>query len=147
MNNAVHLFAYGTLMCTDIMHHVSGMPATGVPATLCGYARRKVRGETYPALVPDETSTVAGVLYTNLADAAWHRLDSFEGPMYRRETVTVQTEDGSIIPAETYVIHPDSRHFIEPAAWDFQDFLRHGKQRFQGGYIGYQQLERQPEAG
>ena len=46
-----NLFAYGTLMCEDIMQDVAGCRLSCVPAELRGYSRRRVRGEHYPALV------------------------------------------------------------------------------------------------
>lgn len=35
-------FAYGTLMCEDIMREVSGIRPSHVPGTLKGYRRRSV---------------------------------------------------------------------------------------------------------
>jgi gamma-glutamylcyclotransferase (GGCT)/AIG2-like uncharacterized protein YtfP len=85
-----NLFAYGTLMCDDIMIEVSGCRLSHMPGTLRGYSRRSVRGEHYPALVPREEGRVEGVVYRNVPDSAWDRLDRFEGEMYTRQLLQIQ---------------------------------------------------------
>jgi gamma-glutamylcyclotransferase (GGCT)/AIG2-like uncharacterized protein YtfP len=135
------LFAYGTLMCDDILRDVAGCRLSAVAGTLRGYSRRAVRGEPYPALVPDPEGRVAGVVYRDVPDAAWRRLDRFEGEMYVGQTVEVDLAEGGTLLAQTYVVRPEFRHRLAPSDWDFADFLRHGKARFQSHYVGYRALE------
>jgi gamma-glutamylcyclotransferase (GGCT)/AIG2-like uncharacterized protein YtfP len=135
-----NLFAYGTLMCDDIMREVSGCRLSHVPGTLKGYSRRSVKGEQYPALIPDEEGRVEGVVYWNVPNAAWDRLDRFEGEMYARQLVQIALNDGATVLAATYVVHPEFLDHLEQAEWDFSDFLRHGKASFQRYYKGYQSL-------
>jgi hypothetical protein len=47
-----NLFAYGTLMCQDIMFAVTGFPFRGVRGILRDYHRGTIRGEVYPGIVP-----------------------------------------------------------------------------------------------
>ena len=135
-----NLFAYGTLMCEDIMQDVAGCRLSCVPAELRGYSRRRVRGEHYPALVPDERGFVRGVLYQDVPDSAWDRLDRFEGDMYERRPVEVCLEDGRIMSAATYVARSAFLGCLDEADWDFDDFLRSGRAAFQRQYKGYQAL-------
>lgn len=135
-----NLFAYGTLMCEDIMTQVSGVRLTHVPGFLKGYGRRSVSGEQYPALVPDENGRVEGVLYLNVPGPAWDRLDRFEGEMYARQRVVVEQNDGVVWPAETYVVRPEFRGHLDSSDWDFALFLRTGKDRFMKYYKGYQSI-------
>jgi gamma-glutamylcyclotransferase (GGCT)/AIG2-like uncharacterized protein YtfP len=135
-----HLFAYGTLMCEDIMKEVSGCCVSGAAGTVRGYSRRPVRGERYPALVPDEKGRVEGVVYRDLPVSAWDRLDRFEGRMYVRQTVRVELGGGAILPAATYIARREFLDRIEEAEWDFAEFLRNGKEYFQRNYRGYSQL-------
>ena len=137
MNN---LFAYGTLMCEDIMAEVSGCCLSYVSGTLKGYGRRSVKGEHFPALIPDAAGSVDGIVYRNVPEWAWARLDRFEGEMYARREVRVELRDGSIMPAETYVVHPEYQDQLEASAWDFEVFLSKGKTLFQNGYRGYRKL-------
>jgi gamma-glutamylcyclotransferase (GGCT)/AIG2-like uncharacterized protein YtfP len=135
-----NLFAYGTLMCEDIMEEVSGCRLAGVPGTLKGYGRRSVRGEHYPALVPHEEGRVEGVVYRNVPDSAWERLDRFEGEMYVRQLVQIELNDGSTAQAATYVVQPEFLDLLDPTDWDFGEFLRNGKASFQRHYRGYRSL-------
>lgn len=135
-----HLFAYGTLMCEDIMEEVSGLRLEHVPGILCGYSRRAVKGEYYPAIMPDKEESVDGVLYRNVPASAWDRLDRFEGEMYERRSVRILLADGSTVFAAVYVTKPEFRGHLEAAKWDFDGFLKRGKILFQERYKGYQSL-------
>ena len=98
-----NLFAYGTLMCDDIMEEVSGAAPSGSSALLRGYRRLCVKGEHYPALIPDEGYMVEGIVYQGLLGPAWHRLDSFEGQMFSRQRVMLDLEEKN----EQYPNQPD----------------------------------------
>ena len=135
-----NLFAYGTLMCEDIMGEVSGCRLSYVPGTLKGYSRRSVKGERYPALVPHEEGRVEGVVYRNVPDSAWARLDRFEGKMYARQLVRIVLNNGTTLPAATYVVQPEFLGHLDQSDWDFEDFLHNGKASFQKHYKGYQSL-------
>ncbi len=136
-----NLFAYGTLMCEDIMRKVSGCCLPHVSGNLTGYIRRCVRGEPYPALIPHNRGRVEGVLYLNIPTSAWDRLDRFEGEMYVRQLVEIRLRDNTIIKAQTYIIRPEFRGYLEQSDWSFADFLRKGKTRFEGRYRGYSLLD------
>ncbi len=135
-----NLFAYGTLMCDDIMYEVSGYHLPGEPGTLKGYSRRSVTGENYPAIMPDREAAVEGITYRNVPGSAWHRLDRFEGEMYERRHVTVILNDRTELSAETYIIHPEYLEHLDQSGWDFDDFIRKGKASFQRNYKGYHLL-------
>lgn len=135
-----NLFAYGTLMCEDIMREVSGVRLVWVPGKLKGYSRRQVQGEHYPGLVPNAEGLVEGVVYREVPDAAWQRLDRFEGAMYARRDVQVELPDGMTLLAEAYVVRPEYRHQLDASDWDPDRFLRHGKASFQRHYPGYHTL-------
>lgn len=136
-----HLFAYGTLMCEDILVQVAGCRPEGGPATVRGYRYARVKGEDYPALVPDGPGRVGGVVYFDVPDTAWARLDRFEGDMYARELVEAELETGDCMTVATYVARPEFLSRLETADWSFADFLREGKARFQAGYKGYEALK------
>jgi gamma-glutamylcyclotransferase (GGCT)/AIG2-like uncharacterized protein YtfP len=136
-----HLFAYGTLMCEDIMQAVADCRPARVPGTLRGFSRRRVKGEVYPGLIQIEGGRVEGMVYVDVSDSAWTRLDRFEGSMYVRRPVTVEVADGGRSAAETYVVRPEYIDRLGAGQWDFAEFLRNGKSRFQAGYEGYRVLE------
>ena len=136
-----NLFAYGTLMCDDIMEEVSGCRLSYQAGTLRGYSCRAVRGEHYPAIFRNEKGEVDGIVYLDVPDGTWQRLDRFEGEMYARQTVQIQLPNGIMLSADTYVIQPVFLDVIEEVDWDFESFLRHGKESFQKHYKGYQSME------
>ncbi len=136
-----HLFAYGTLMCDDIMAEIAGSHHSPVFATLRGYRRMRVKGEHYPALVPDEEGHVDGVVYLDVSATAWDRLDRFEGEMYSRKIVEIELNDGHAVLSETYVARAEFMDYLVDAEWDFAEFLRKNKASFRRSYKGYRALK------
>lgn len=91
-------------------------------------------------LVPDRDGFVKGLVYSNLPTPAWGRLDKFEGNLYFRQEMSITLENGAMVLAATYVVKPDYLAQVEPTEWDFTDFLRNRKTRFQKSYEGYRAL-------
>lgn len=134
------LFAYGTLICSDIMKDVSGLDVRGEPAKLEDFRRGLVRGEVFPAILPAPGHCVQGVVYQPITKSAWSRLDDFEGDIYERQAVNVRLSDGRMLSAGTYVIVPPSAHLLTNRKWDLDHFLLYGKARFTNDYQGYSSL-------
>ncbi len=132
-----NLFAYGTLMCEDIMQEVSGCRLRFKEGTLRGFGRRKVKGEHYPAIFPNDKDAVQGIVYLKAPPSAWLRIDRFEGAMYVRQSVQIELGNGTILPANAYVIQPAYRDFLEAIDWDLETFLRCGREAFRTQYPGY----------
>jgi gamma-glutamylcyclotransferase (GGCT)/AIG2-like uncharacterized protein YtfP len=135
-----HLFAYGTLMCEDIMQEVSGCLLKHRRGVLKGYVRQRVKGQVYPGLLQREANRVDGVVYLNVPASAWERLDRFEGEMYARRTVSIEMDSGGRLAAETYIVRPEYVDRLEEAEWDFSEFLNSGKSKFRAGYVGYHSI-------
>ncbi|UXH78989.1 gamma-glutamylcyclotransferase family protein [Roseateles amylovorans] len=136
-----HAFTYGSLMWADIMARVCGAPSLAerapLPATLADHVRHPVLGQDYPGMVPADGHEVHGRLYLDLPDAAWPRLDAFEGQTYERREVLVTVPDGRWLRAWTYVYREAWRHQLGAGAWDEQRFEREGKARFIASYVGF----------
>ena len=134
------LFAYGTLMCEDIMQEVAGCLPQHHNGILKGFKRRQIRGEQYPAVFPDRDACVEGVVYQGVSDVSWDRLDRFEGEMYIRQNVVVGLQDGTTIVAMTYVLRPEYVGCLDEMEWSFTEFLSGKKVLFQRQYLGFQKL-------
>ena len=119
-------FAYGTLMSEAAMSSVTGCRFTGTSACLRGYRRSRVRGEAYPGMVAKAGHAVVGILYRNVTETAWKRLDAYEDRMYRRKTVAVEMECGAIVRAQTYVIRKPFEDRLTREAWGPEDSSRTG---------------------
>lgn len=128
-------------MCPDIFRDVTECDAVGIPGVLHGYRRHVVRGEVYPALAPCAGVMVKGIVYSDLPESAWSRLDRFEGDGYDHVTVTVETSDQGRTTAYAYVAKPEFIPQLEDADWDFDAFVRHGKAAFEAHYMGYRTLQ------
>ena len=113
------------------------MRMTAVSAVLRGYRRLCVKGEHYPAMVPDSGCSVEGIVYKDIPEAAWPQLDRFEGEMYARKSVRIELAKGQKISAETYVIYADFTDCLDEIDWDFSAFLRDGKGSFRKSFKGY----------
>jgi gamma-glutamylcyclotransferase (GGCT)/AIG2-like uncharacterized protein YtfP len=124
------LFAYGTLLCKDVLRTVIGTVPSGASARLNGFRRVCLRNRDYPAIHPSRGESVSGFLYESLPASAWERLDRFEGDEYRREDVVVLLENGSRRKARTYVIRPDCRNLLTATPWSPECFLRGGTSDF-----------------
>ena len=136
-------FTYGSLMCADIMTRVCGHATDACNAVLAGHSRHPVRGEDYPAIVPDEGGRVVGRLYAGIGASAWERLDSFEGHQYERRLVTVTLQDEQQLDAWAYVFRPQYGALLGPGDWDFEAFVAGGKRRFEARYLGFDQRQQQ----
>ena len=122
-----NLFAYGTLLARDIFLAIAGCRCRRSWAVLQGHRRLPVRGEEYPGLVPARGFQVKGLVYHDIPAHSWDRLDRYEGEMYERHQVEVETAAGG--PCEThethvYIVRPAYRDLLETLEWDPEKFLR-----------------------
>lgn len=118
------VFVYGTLQYPEVAAAVTGRRLEAVAARLHGYARYQVRGEPYPGIVPGPSS-VSGLLYEGIDANVIQRIDEFEGPMYRRETLPViRLDTGAAIDAATYVVRARWRPRLRNRDWDVATFER-----------------------
>lgn len=138
----MHLFAYGTLMCPEIMVLVVGSLPASLPAQLNHYRRAPLAGVDYPAIVTCEGARVEGLLYLDLPDTAWARLDQFEDEIYFRHPVKVRLADSRLFSAETYVLKAEYVGRLGRADWSYREFLQSGQARFTREYGNFPQPDR-----
>ena len=117
------LFAYGTLQLPDILEAVLGLRWQGAPALLPGYARYRVRGKPYPAIVPEPGGNVAGLLYPGVRAAELEHLDRYEGELYERHALSVRV-DGATRAAVAYVLGEQHRALLSNESWELGAFER-----------------------
>jgi gamma-glutamylcyclotransferase (GGCT)/AIG2-like uncharacterized protein YtfP len=134
----LHLFAYGTLMCPEIMARVTGaVLPEALPARLDDFRRGPLAGAEYPAIFPCRGGSVEGLLYLDLPDRTWPRLDDFEGRIYSRERVEVTLADSSRLGSETYVLRPEYLDRLLETEWSYALFLASGLSRFMSNYENF----------
>lgn len=115
----MNVFTYGSLMYRPVWDRVVSREYAAVAALLRGYARRRIRGEIYPALRPGGAeSTVRGVVYLGVTPDDLSALDRFEdeGDAYSRIEVPVELADGRTVQAATYLYREAA--LVEESLWE-----------------------------
>jgi gamma-glutamylcyclotransferase (GGCT)/AIG2-like uncharacterized protein YtfP len=134
----MNLFVYGTLMIPTVMYAVTGRKFHFVNAILRGYARYTVKGESYPGIVPVINAVTKGIIYLDVDELSFKRLDEFEGDLYQRTPITAGTEKGEIFNAETYIIKPKYRNCLCSTEWNAKEFSQNHLETFLKTYSGFQ---------
>jgi gamma-glutamylcyclotransferase (GGCT)/AIG2-like uncharacterized protein YtfP len=116
------VFCYGTLLFPEVMQLAAGVALAGRPALADGWARYRVRGEVFPALIAQAGARTGGAVFAGVDADALARLDAFEGSLYVRRTLEVVREDGVILGAEAWVLAPGREAELTREAWDAEAF-------------------------
>jgi gamma-glutamylcyclotransferase (GGCT)/AIG2-like uncharacterized protein YtfP len=122
-SSRLQLFVYGTLQLPDILHAVVGERWQGTAAVLDGYARYRVRGKPYPAIVAAPSGSVSGLLYSEVGALELEQLDRYEGELYERRTLGVRV-GGSTLSAFGYVLGDRHHSLLSTESWDLAAFER-----------------------
>lgn len=101
-----HVFAYGSLMSPPIWQRVVRGSYLSARAVAGGHARYAIKDETYPGMVPQDGSSVTGMLYFEVSQEDIAALDTFEGDEYRRASIPVRLDSGETVQADTYIYLP-----------------------------------------
>lgn len=130
-----HVFVYGTLLNDEVFRLFVAGQFKKTIASLWGYQRVKVKGECYPAIVPDKRSMVEGLLIYDLMDKDIHALDHYEGDYYQRQTVTVTLPNDESQTCEAYVFKPEYQFLLVNEPWSNQLFRRQHLAPFIQGWL------------
>lgn len=113
-------FFYGSLIDPDVRAVVLGRRRPdGAAATLKGWRRWRVAGESYPLISPAPGERVDG-LVLDVAPAEARRLAWYEGEDYEPRELAVSLASGDNVSALVFVPKADLAHAGEPwdpAAW------------------------------
>ena len=129
------LFCYGTLQIPEVMKAVTGQTYHGVNARLPGYAIYRVKDAEYPGVIDAPDHETSGVLYRGLSDEDLAVLDLFEGELYERRLLEVNSEDGKSYHAWVYVICPKNRAYLTRETWHLKTFMKKDFDTFMKYYV------------
>ncbi|WIA33423.1 hypothetical protein OEZ86_006556 [Tetradesmus obliquus] len=115
-------FVYGTLMAPEVLKLLIKRVPESRAATLKGYARYRVKGQVFPAIIPSTSeSKVKGMVLMELSRSELHILDVYESEEYYRATVEPELEDGSTSPADVYVWKDEHKHLLD-GEWIYEEW-------------------------
>jgi gamma-glutamylcyclotransferase (GGCT)/AIG2-like uncharacterized protein YtfP len=133
----MNIFTYGTLMIPSVMHVVTARHFRSQKAILRDYARFRVKGESYPGIIPVTDAITEGIVYFNVNEFSLERLDTFEGDLYERTRIRVETEKKEILNAQAYVIRSKYLGYLSRKAWDVKEFIKKDLEMFLMTYSGF----------
>ena len=134
----MNIFTYGTLMIPDVMYAVTAREFRFKNAVLRGYARFTVKGESYPGIIPATDAVTEGIIYFDVDESSFERLDAFEGDLYQRIPILAEMKGGKICNAEAYVIRPNFRNHLSSSEWNIKEFAQKHLKTFLETYSGFQ---------
>ncbi len=123
------VFTYGTLQVPAVMTAVTGNNFPFEEAVLHGFRRFKIRNRVYPAIVPDDSASTPGILYSNLDTTSLSLLDEFEDILYTRQTVSVNLP-ASTTSAFAYVLAEEYNDRLSEQEWSLREFEEHHLQSY-----------------
>lgn len=121
-----HIFTYGSLMFAQVWQRVVRGQYRSAKATVSGYARYAITGETYPAMVKQQGGTVEGIVYFDVDEGDTAMLDRFESADYRREHLQASLGKEGMQEVEAYIYLDTARLATElwqPEKFQLQHFL------------------------
>lgn len=137
----MNIFTYGSLMFERVWSTVVSGTYVKAHSRLCGYQRRRLRGETYPALIPGARDDyVDGIIYFDIDPNDRHRLDQFEGAYYKKKLETCTLADSRLVSAHVYVLRPKYNALVGEECWSPEWFGKTGIQSFMAAYGGYDRI-------
>ena len=94
----MNIFAYGTLICPEMIYALTGKTFRSEKAVLMDFKRYKIydngNPRAYPAIKQIEGANVEGVLWYDVDKKSFEVLDFFEGFEYIRTELEVEMMDG-----------------------------------------------------
>jgi gamma-glutamylcyclotransferase (GGCT)/AIG2-like uncharacterized protein YtfP len=137
----MNIFTYGSLMFRRVWSIVVTGHYSTSQARLFGYQRRKIKGETYPALIPGKQHDfVDGIIYFKVDLKDRIRLDNFEGHYYTKIQESFRLSDQQTVRAQVYVFKPEYRGLVEKEPWNPEWFKTSGIHDFMTAYRGYNRI-------
>jgi len=138
--NTTNLFVYGTLMVSSIFVRMAGQNFPKQSGILMDYARFRVKKAVYPAIIAQPGDHTDGIIHFNVNPLALQRIDAFEGDMYQRSRVFVQTSDNSRIIAHAYILRPEYRDWLTDERWRLETFQKQHQQAFIDSFNGFEKI-------
>ena len=116
------LFVYGCLSLPEVLKHVTGRTFRTEEGVLHGYARLQIKGGPEAALIPFPDQQTDGIVCFDVDADSLRRMDAFQGALFKRTEVNVQTGTDRWAEAEAYVFKLKERARLVAKPWDETSF-------------------------
>jgi gamma-glutamylcyclotransferase (GGCT)/AIG2-like uncharacterized protein YtfP len=120
----IAVFVYGSLLAPVVLRALLDREPPRLAAQLPDYRRTALRGQTFPAVVPQRGAATVGALI-RVDQRELRRLDTWEDDFFRRCRVGIRLAEGVAGLAQAYVLAPRHRQLVAARGWDPADFTRH----------------------
>lgn len=118
------LFAYGTLQLPEKLKQLIGRELPFQPAQLTDFRCGLVERANFPGIVPAPGEQVQGQLLSNILQQDLLKLDEYEGELYRRQRVEVESNGAQM--CWVYVIAPWAHQRVTDTPWTIEWYRTHG---------------------
>ena len=135
----IHLFVYGTLQHPHIWRGVVRGDYKKSFAVLKHYRACVLKGKVFPGLTYQESTFAKGIIYFDISNDDIKRLDSFEGPQYKRVEVFPVIGGEQKVSCHTYLFKGDPS-ILTSEIWSFDQYLREGHDKFLTRYSGWDKI-------
>ena len=122
LDTTTDLFAFGTLRDPDVIEKITGKKHKMVPATIEGFKAVHTKGNSFPAAIKDDKSTLKGVLVTGLSKDDWKKIEYYENQLYSTEVRDVNV-NGKKGKAQIYTINSKKIHPTK-LEWHYSDWKK-----------------------
>jgi gamma-glutamylcyclotransferase (GGCT)/AIG2-like uncharacterized protein YtfP len=95
-----------------------------------------VRGTHHPGIAPHAGAETTGTLYAEVDAAALAALDRFEGELYERRELEVETAAGARRRAFVWAVRPELRSVLTGEPWDRERFVASHLREWLAGLSG-----------
>lgn len=123
------LFVYGTLQLPEKLQALIGRVPVSVAAELIGFRCGIVARADFPGIAPCSSAVTIGLLLSGLTAKELSTLDEYEGELYQRVSVQVQTASAPF-SSWVYQIVPWARNRVTHEPWTIEGYRSlKGRQR------------------
>lgn len=125
----MNLFVSGPLMFRDVIQAVAGKTFPMQDGVLRGYIQFTLEQDGQSAMIPFPDRVVDGLVYLGVDEEALARIDAFEGALFERVEVSVESPAGEWIEAEAYCIKLSRKRLLTSREWDEDEYRQNHLQK------------------
>lgn len=132
-----NVFVYGSLMYSQVWQKIVAGQYQQKAATIFGYQRLAINGESYPAVVKQQDASVAGIVYLDVDERDLIQLNEFEGEYYQLQNTFAVDDNGNQLRVCFYLFKAQYHFMLTEKSWDKEHFEQQKLGHFIDTYLGF----------